>query len=90
MGANELQCMTQHILCLRTVCTHDVMRCGGVLLQVTWRGPNIVVFNDVVIKPPYKLEDVNGSPESRELTYVKKLVEKFINDQSSTSAEVAA
>lgn len=57
-------------------------------LQVTWRGQNIVVFNDVIIKPPYKLEDVNGSPDSKQFTYVKKMVEKFLKDQQSVSAEV--
>lgn len=44
------------------------------LTQVNWSGPNIVVFNDVTITPPYKLENVTGSPESRQLAYVKKIV----------------
>lgn len=42
--------------------------------QVTWSGPNIVVFNDVTITPPYKLDNVTGNPDSRQLTYVKKIV----------------
>lgn len=50
-------------------------------LQVTWAGENIVVFNDVTIKPPYKVEDVNGNSES--MTYVKKIVEKFVLDQAA-------
>lgn len=37
---------------------------------------NIVVFNDVVIKPPYRVENVSGNPESRQFTYVKKMVER--------------
>lgn len=41
-----------------------------------------MVFNDVTIKPPYKADDVIGSPDSRQLKYVKKIVEKFINDQA--------
>ncbi|KAG4080048.1 hypothetical protein HA402_006360 [Bradysia odoriphaga] len=51
--------------------------------QVNWSGPNIVVFNDVTITPPYKLENVTGSPESRQLAYVKKIVDKFIKDQAA-------
>jgi len=52
--------------------------------QVNWNGPNIVVFNDVTITPPYKLENVTGSPESRQLAYVKKMVEKFMKDQAAS------
>ncbi|XP_055316892.1 LSM12 homolog A-like [Sitodiplosis mosellana] len=58
------------------------MAISKTIKQVAWRGPNIVVFNDVTIKPPYKLEDVNGSPDSRQLKYVRKIVEKFLNDQA--------
>lgn len=50
---------------------------------MTWAGENIVVFNDVTIKPPYKVNDVIGSPDSRQLTYVKKIVEKFVVDQAA-------
>lgn len=42
--------------------------------QVTWSGPNIVVFNDVTITPPYKVENVTGNPDSRQYTYVRKIV----------------
>lgn len=48
------------------------------LTQVNWSGPNIVVFNDVTITPPYKLENVTGSPESRQLAYVKKIVSTIL------------
>ncbi|XP_029714195.1 LSM12 homolog A [Aedes albopictus] len=63
--------------------------------QISWQGPNIVVFQDVTITPPYKVENVNGPPESRQLTHVKKIVEKHLNDQASatsnlTSATVSA
>jgi len=57
--------------------------------QVNWSGPNIVVFNDVTITPPYKLENVTGSPESRQLAYVKKIVDKFIKDQAAVGTAVA-
>lgn len=42
--------------------------------QVTWSGPNIIVFNDVTISPPYKVDNVAGNPDSKQLTYVKKIV----------------
>lgn len=37
-------------------------------------GPNIVVFNDVTIAPPYKVENVCGTPDSRQFAYIKKIV----------------
>lgn len=48
-------------------------------------GPNIVVFNDVTIKPPYKIENITGNPDSRQVTYVKKIVERFMRDQANTN-----
>lgn len=39
-------------------------------------GPNIVVFNDVTIRPPYKLENVSGHQGSKQLSYVRKIVER--------------
>ncbi|EDS27965.1 conserved hypothetical protein [Culex quinquefasciatus] len=56
--------------------------------QVSWNGPNIVVFQDVTISPPYKVDNVNGSPDSRQLTYVKKIVEKHVNDQATANSNV--
>lgn len=49
--------------------------------EVTWSGANIVVFTDVTITPPYKVENVGGNPDSRQLAYVRKIVEKFQRDQ---------
>ncbi|KAG5682936.1 hypothetical protein PVAND_012254 [Polypedilum vanderplanki] len=56
--------------------------------QVSWSGPDIVVFNDVLIKPPYRVENVEAttSGRQRELDYVKKLVmnrHKQLNNNSS-------
>ncbi|XP_058468076.1 LSM12 homolog A [Malaya genurostris] len=56
--------------------------------QVSWSGPNIVVFQDVTITPPYKVDNVNGSPDSRQLTYVKKIVEKHLNDKVSATSSI--
>lgn len=46
---------------------------------------NIVVFDDVVIKPPYRVENVSGNPESRQFTYVKKMVERLTRDLPALS-----
>ncbi|GAB0098830.1 LSM12 homolog A [Sergentomyia squamirostris] len=54
--------------------------------QVTWSGPNIVVFNDVTISPPYKVDNIAGNPDSKQLTYVKKIVEKYLTDSAATSS----
>lgn len=57
--------------------------------EVNWNGPDIVVFNDVVIKPPYTVDSVTGPYGSRQMTYVKKIVEKHTStslDSSSGSA----
>lgn len=52
--------------------------------QVCWNGPDIVVFNDVYIRPPYKPEnvEVNTHGKKRELEYVRKLV---LNRQEQNS-----
>lgn len=53
--------------------------------EVTWSGPNIVVFNDVIIAPPYTVDSVTGAPGSRQLTYVKKIVEKNTSNPSAAA-----
>lgn len=43
--------------------------------EVCWNGPDIIVFNEVTIKPPYKAENVEVRSENhRQLEYIKKLV----------------
>lgn len=43
--------------------------------EVCWNGPDIIVFNEVTIKPPYKAENVEVQSENhRQLEYIKKLV----------------
>jgi hypothetical protein len=45
--------------------------------EVCWSGPDIVVFSDVYIRPPYKPENVEVTThgKQRELEYVRKLVQ---------------
>uniref|UniRef100_A0A182LX51 AD domain-containing protein n=1 Tax=Anopheles culicifacies TaxID=139723 RepID=A0A182LX51_9DIPT len=70
------------------------MAIARTIKQVTWSGPNIVVCKDVTITPPYKVDNVNSS-DQRQLSYVKKIVEKHENDQaninqSTSAADIAA
>lgn len=46
-----------------------------------WSGPNIVVFNNVTINPPYKKENVSGNPDSREFLYIQKIVSLLLINQ---------
>lgn len=55
------------------------------ITEVNWSGPNIVVFNDVVITPPYTVDSVNGNPGTRQYTYVKKIVEKHTSTSPDSS-----
>lgn len=38
------------------------------------------MFNDVIIRPPYKVENISGHAESQRLTYVKKMVERLTQE----------
>ncbi|XP_020292681.1 protein LSM12 homolog [Pseudomyrmex gracilis] len=48
--------------------------------DITWNGANIVVFDNVTIIPPYKVDNVHGNTESGAYRHVKKVVEKHIKD----------
>lgn len=60
--------------------------------QVCWSGPDIVVFQDVFIRPPYKPENVevktNGTANTkkRELDYVRKLVSNRIGQEQNNNS----
>lgn len=62
--------------------------------QVCWRGVDIVVFNDVFVRPPYKPENVEVTThgKQRELEYVRKLVlnRQEQNNSSSSGASSAS
>lgn len=49
-------------------------------------GTNIVVFNDVKIRPPYRLENVTGHQGSKQLSYVRKMVERLTKEQGRPTA----
>lgn len=60
--------------------------------QVCWNGPDIVVFNDVQIRPPYKPENVeaNTHGKQREVEYVRKLVLNRQEQNNNTSSSGAS
>ncbi|XP_012270000.1 protein LSM12 homolog A-like [Orussus abietinus] len=51
--------------------------------NIAWNGQNIVVFNDVTIKPPYKLDNVHGDENTPAYKHVRKVVEKHIKDTAA-------
>ncbi|XP_063874303.1 protein LSM12-like isoform X1 [Scylla paramamosain] len=58
--------------------------------EVKWAGVSILVMGQVIISPPYQIENVKEQKEGKEsnsktLPYVKKLVDKFHQDQQSLS-----
>lgn len=61
-------------------------KCVFVYMQVTWMGTSIVVFNDVKIRPPYRLENVSGNHGSKQLNYVRKMVERLTKEQRPTTS----
>ncbi|XP_071102779.1 protein LSM12-like [Haliotis cracherodii] len=53
--------------------------------DVRWDGSNIIVMDEVVIKPPYRYEDCSArkSESSQALQHVRKIVSKFLQEESS-------
>lgn len=59
--------------------------------KVCWNGADIIVFNEVIIKPPYKPENVETHTNNvQQLSYIKKLIDlnskKLQQQQGSPSA----
>ncbi|KAK0098240.1 hypothetical protein PV326_010139 [Microctonus aethiopoides] len=42
--------------------------------EITWSGQNIVVWDDVTIVPPYKVDNVHGNIESKPYLHVRKVL----------------
>ncbi|KAL4222005.1 protein with role in RNA processing [Mactra antiquata] len=51
--------------------------------DVRWDRQNIVVMEEVTIRPPYGLEDCKGREGSKALEHVKKIVNKHLKDSES-------
>ncbi|XP_050441736.1 protein LSM12 homolog A [Adelges cooleyi] len=53
--------------------------------EVSWQGQNIVVYDHVIISPPYKPENVKGTgnQEDKAIVYIKNIVEKHVKDNAS-------
>ncbi|XP_045170510.1 protein LSM12-like [Mercenaria mercenaria] len=50
------------------------------ITDVKWDRQNIVVFEEVTIRPPYGLDDCKGKEGCRTLEHVKKIVQKHLKD----------
>ncbi|CAH1789856.1 unnamed protein product [Owenia fusiformis] len=48
--------------------------------DIRWEGKNIVVFDTVIVTPPYSVNNCTGKDGSDALTHIRKLVEKFHRD----------
>lgn len=53
--------------------------------EVSWQGQNIVVYDHVIISPPYKPENVKGigNPEDKAILYIKNIVDKHVKDAAA-------
>ncbi|XP_014210685.1 protein LSM12 homolog A [Copidosoma floridanum] len=55
--------------------------------EITWNGPNIVVWDKVTIIPPYKVENVQGNSDDKAFTHIKKVVEKHMRDTAAAESQ---
>ncbi|XP_014231753.1 protein LSM12 homolog A-like [Trichogramma pretiosum] len=55
--------------------------------EITWQGPNIVVWDKVTIIPPYKIENVQGNSNDKAFTHIKKVVEKHMRDTAAEETQ---
>jgi len=59
--------------------------------EVCWQGPNIQIFQEVTISPPYKVDNITLiSPNKTLFNYIKKMLEQFINTRASQENNAAA
>lgn len=56
--------------------------------EVKWDGPDIIVFDEIKIVPPYKLENIIGNADSKAYNHIRKMVEKFMKDAQSAKKEL--
>ncbi|XP_057322106.1 protein LSM12 homolog A-like [Microplitis mediator] len=55
--------------------------------EITWSGQNIVVWDNVTIVPPYKVDNVHGNAESKPYLHVRKVVEKHMKDTAAAEMQ---
>ncbi|XP_008557973.1 protein LSM12 homolog A [Microplitis demolitor] len=55
--------------------------------EITWSGQNIVVWGNVTIVPPYKVDNVHGNAESKPYLHVRKVVEKHMKDTAAAEMQ---
>ncbi|KAB7496599.1 Protein LSM12-like protein B [Armadillidium nasatum] len=58
--------------------------------EISWLGSSILIMNQVIISPPYLLDNVTEYKEAKEsnakaVAHVRKIVEKFYKDQQKLS-----
>ncbi|KAF7263083.1 LSM12 homolog A-like [Rhynchophorus ferrugineus] len=53
--------------------------------EVRWNNSDIIVLDEVIISPPYQLENVGGDTKSKSYDYILKLVERHLQDLSKNS-----
>ncbi|KAK9892386.1 hypothetical protein WA026_019838 [Henosepilachna vigintioctopunctata] len=57
--------------------------------EVRWRNSEIVVWNhEVIISPPYQLENIRGDPNDKGYGYIRRVVEKHWNDVAIKSQNI--
>lgn len=62
------------------------MAIARVIDNVSWDGQNINVYNDVIITPPYKVDNVLCEKDSKSYNYIKKFVERHWRDHRDHAA----
>ncbi|KAJ8314239.1 hypothetical protein KUTeg_008800 [Tegillarca granosa] len=55
--------------------------------EARWEGKNIVIMEEVTIRPPYGVEDVKGKDGSKVLEHVKKIVIKHLKEEAQKSTD---
>lgn len=58
------------------------------LTEVKWDGPDIIIFDEIKIVPPYKLENIVGNTDSKSYNHIRKLVEKYTKEAQSAKKEL--
>lgn len=52
------------------------------LSESRWDGKNIVVMDEVTIRPPYGVDDCQGKQGSQVLNHVRKIIQKHVSDEA--------